>query len=58
MARKPKTFIRDMKCAAEKLAKLRDELRAIEDEAKELADISDDARDSLIYAVDRLSEQV
>lgn len=57
MARTPKTLIRDMDRMKEKLATLRDHLREIETEASEMADISDDAVESLSYAIERLSEQ-
>lgn len=59
MARRSnKQLIAALNRAKEKLAKTRDELRDIEEEAENLRMISDDAVESLEYTIQVLSEQV
>jgi hypothetical protein len=58
MARNTKQLIAALKRESKRLAKVRDELREIEERSAELAQSADDALDSLSYAVDRLSELV
>lgn len=58
MARSSTQLIKAMAKAKEKLAKVRDELRDIEEEAETLVSVSSDAVESLEYAIDVLSQHV
>lgn len=53
-----KQLVRAMERAKIKLAKVRDEMREIVNEAESIEALSADAFESLEYAIERLSEQV
>ena len=55
MARRPKSILRDIERTKAAIAKQRDELRGLLDEANDVLQCCGDALDSLDYAVDALS---
>ncbi len=58
MMRTNKQLAKDLSRVKDKLAKLRDEMRDIEEECASLRMASEDAVESLEYAIEVISEQV